>query len=310
MVTKLLSFTKQQTASYQQQEQWPLQDENNAELILPSDLYWNYVYPYTAVDDRIIINKRTKSTQFYAGHRVELDAAFLDNHRDEPHISKNIVNYIIVRISMGQVSLCMPLLQGEPSLDILRDVRRCWDEHLLSIDSPSERLHQCLQISYISDYPVSEIKMPLLFCGAGTVEDVIKLHSLMDINSINGYVVADSSKSKLFNDLSPVFPKTSLGIWLDIYLKSAWQSQIVGTTVQYERIVRALLEVEGVNVDSFFEPLDMNKIDSLISSFYLNQTFQPGMSIVDCMRGYSNLFAHYARNVDWVFEKLEAVHNE
>ena len=306
----------------QHQQQWPLKDENNTELILSSDLYWNYVFPYTAVDDRVVINKYTKSTQHYAGRRVEIDAAFLDKHRDEPQISMNIVNFIIVKISMGKGNLFMPLLKEEPSLDILRDIRRCWDEHLLTIDSPSERLHQCLQFSYIRDYPDSEIKMPLLFCGAGTVEDVIKLHSLMDINSINGCVDVDSSKSILFNDLSPVFPKISLGIWLDIYLKSTWRSQMMAaatiqaiggisdTTIQFERIVRALLDAEGVDVASFFEPLDRNKIDLLISSFYPYQTFQSGMSIVDCMRGYSDgYFAHHPRNVEWVFEKLEAVHN-
>ena len=127
---------------------------------------------------------------------------------------------------------------------------------------------QSLQFSYIRDYPDSEVKIPLLFCGTGTVEDVIKLHSLMDINSINGCVVADSSKSILFNDLSPVFPKTSLGIWLDIYLKSAWQSQmadatiqamrgISDTAIQFERVVRALLDAEEVDVAPFFEPLEM-----------------------------------------------------
>lgn len=188
----------------------------------------------------------------------------------------------------------------------------------MSIDSPSERLHQCLQFSYIRDYPDSEVKIPLLFCGDGTVEDIIKLHSLMDVNSINECVVTGSSP--LFADLSPVFPKTSLGIWLDIYLKSSWRSRaadttiqemrgISDTTIQFERIVRALLDVRNIDVAPFFEPLEMNKIDLLISSFYPYQTFQSGMSIVDCMRGYSNgYFAHYPRNVDWVFEKLESVH--
>ena len=48
-----------------------------AEITLPPNLYWNYVRPFTPIMDRPALNKRTGSTQFYAGNRAKLDEAFL-----------------------------------------------------------------------------------------------------------------------------------------------------------------------------------------------------------------------------------------
>jgi len=188
-----------QMATKQQcQQQWPLKDENNEELILPSDLYWNYVFPYTAVDNRIIINKHTKSTQFYAGHRAELDAAYLEKHRGEPHISMTFINHIIDIVNCYE-DICMHTdLVEEPSLELLRDVRRNWDKHIsrICLQSPSKRLCDCLALFLfqVNDYEYAK-EIPLLFCGAGTVQDVVKFYSLVDPNSINGHVTIDQLTS-------------------------------------------------------------------------------------------------------------------
>ena len=80
-------------------------------------------------------------------------------------------------------------------------------------------------------------------------------------------------------------------------------------SIHFERIARALLEVEDIGVDSFFKPLDIDisTPDSFyerISHIYAFQIFRPGMSIVDCMKEYPN------QDVDWVIEKLEAAYKK
>jgi len=54
------------------------------------------------------------------------------------------------------------------------------------------------------------------------------------------------------------------------------------TTLQLENIVRALLDTDNINVDSFFEPME-----SCPEDFYASDVFELGMSIVDCMKKYS-----------------------
>ena len=79
-----------------------------------------------------------------------------------------------------------------------------------------------------------------------------------------------------------------------------------GTTNSFECIVRALFDhSEDVNVDPLFEPLDMNNLDESVSSFYAFSVFRPGISIVDCMKGYSKNWRY-----NWVIERLEAVHKK
>ena len=330
MATKLLSFTTKQQK--RQQQQWPLKDENNKELILPSDLYWNYVYPYTTVDNRIIINKHTKSTQHYAGRRAEINPVFLYKygckithsrliHRVRRRVTSSASNINGIEVLDSMISDWVGMNPNlfYPPLDLLRQTRWCWDKYISKIESPSERLHTCLHFIHYefsvnpSDNTDCYVKeLPLLFCGQGIVDDVVKFHSLMDANSINGPIKnVDSS-------FITIFPKTLVGVWLDRYLRQAkfgmageYGSRFSGTTLQLERIVRALLDAEEVDVVPFFEPLETNNLDESILSFYANSVFQPGISIVDCMRGYSNLFTEdmvWPRGLDWVFEKLEAVH--
>ena len=63
-----------------------------AEITLPPNLYWNYVRPFTPIGDRPPLNKRTGSTQFYAGNRVKLDEAFLR------HQSTNYILHILFHV--------------------------------------------------------------------------------------------------------------------------------------------------------------------------------------------------------------------
>jgi len=49
----------------------------SCDLVLPEALYWDFIRPFTPVKDRAIINKRTGSTQFYAGARIPLDLDYL-----------------------------------------------------------------------------------------------------------------------------------------------------------------------------------------------------------------------------------------
>ena len=181
LATKLLSFTTKQKL---QQEQWPLKDDKNKELILPSDLYWNYVYPYTAVDNRIIINK----SQLYSGHRAELDVAFLDKYAGDNNMSMRYIKWLI-RCILDSKTLSNEdhelLLKCTRKnwLDTLLHVRRCWDISLSRVISPSIRFSKCL-CSFCGPLFEDLEDMPLLICGKGRVEDVIKFHTLMDKNSI------------------------------------------------------------------------------------------------------------------------------
>ena len=329
-------------AKQHHQQQWPLKDENNTELILPSDLYWNYVFPYTAVDDRIVINKHTKSTQHYAGRRAEINAAFLKkrgyaitNSRLIHRVRNKVIHLasVIKDIEVLDSMISEWESQWPPSspramvlaaqllpLDLLRQARRCWDKHISTIESPSERLDACLRFIH-SDFATTSLEcnnrfveeLPLLFCGQGRVDDVVKFHSLMDTTSINGPV------ENLDNSFITLFPRTLVGVWLDLYLRQAksdmvgvYRSRFSGTTLQLECIVKALLDVQNIDVTPFFEPLDTNNFDDdSVLSFYAFSVFRLGMSIVDCMRGYSSLFTEdmiWPRGLDWVFEKLEAVY--
>jgi len=95
-------------------------------------------------------------------------------------------------------------------------------------------------------------------------------------------------------------------LWLNLYLRFGYQHGMRDISIHFERIARALLEVEGNGVDSFFEPLDIDtstpgSFYERTSHIYAFQIFRPGMSIVDCMKEYSNNISN--QDVDWVIEK-------
>jgi len=328
----------------QQQQQWPLKDENNADIILSSDLYWNYVYPYTAVDNRIIINKQTKSTQYYAGRRVEIDAAYLLKYGCKSSVCFAAIgelSYVMDSMGYGLSHDEQMKFQISPDsnnfpedsivLGLLRCGRWCWDKHISMIESPSERLRECLKLFRCSD-PDEEDQVPegipLLFPGGGRVEDVVQHHMLMDPDSINGLVKLDIAM--LDSTFNRTFPQTPFGIWVERYMRTAHSEMRVGRYYTFmgdiclsKHILEALFEFGGehINIDPFFEPLESCLPDAFGDKFYLFTYFEPGMSIVDCLKRYSEVMAEIPNEVelprelatvkerlhelDWVTAKLD-----
>jgi len=284
------------------------------DIILPTELYWKYIYPCTAVDDRIIINKHTKSTQIYAGHRVEINYAFLDKPdklafvdslRSQHNPICEFIELSDQEVStLKQVTGTSSIILKDEAIVLLRRIRRSWDMYLSSVSSPSHRLHACLQMFYGDDCP--DI-WPLLFCGEGRVDDVVQLHATMDSESINGHV--DYRELHVYQPIV----STTLGVWLDQYLSSAFndmQYMIVSdTTYQLQCIARALLHVDNVNVKPFFEPLD-----NCPHTFYAYDDFKPGMSVIDCMKrcAYKWFVEQYdsrgvgarIRELNWVIDRM------
>ena len=187
--------------------------------------------------------------------------------------------------------------------------RWCWDKHIAMIESPSERLQACLKLFRCND-PDKEDQVPegipLLFPGgAGRVEDVVQHHMLMDSDSINGHVkVGSTILDIVFN---PTFPQTPFGIWVEKYLRTAHSEMRVGRHYTFmgdiclsKHIVEALFECGGddINVDPFFKPLESCLPDAFGEDFYLFTYFEPGMSIVDCLRTYSEVMAEIPNEVE------------
>lgn len=284
------------------------------DIILPTELYWKYIYPYTAVDDRNIINKHTKSTQFYAGHRAEINYAFLDKPdklafvdslRSQHNPICEFIELSDQEVStLKQVTGTSSVIRRDEAIILLRRIRRSWDMYLSTVSSPSHRLHACLQMFYGDDCP--DI-CPLLFCGRGSMKDVIQFHAMMDLESINGHV--DYGGPHVYQPIVP----TTLGVWLDQYLSSAFddmQYMIVSdTTYQLQCIARAMLDVDNVNVAPFFEPLDYCP-----DTFYAYDDFKPGMSVIDCMKrcAYKWFVEQYdsrgvgarIRELNWVIDRM------
>ena len=128
------------------QQQWPLKDENNKEIILPSGLYWNYVYPYTAVDNRIIINK----SQLYSGHRAELDVAFLDKYAGDNNMSMRYIKWLI------RCNLDSKTLSKEDHELLLECTKRKWNWD----ESPP--LDVLLQLDAVGIYLYHELYLHLI----------------------------------------------------------------------------------------------------------------------------------------------------
>ena len=332
---------------HQQEEQWPLKDDDNLELILPPELYWNYVFPYTAVDDRIIINKHTKSTKYNAGHRAEIDAAYLIKYGYGPSGLTRIsgfteLSFVMNHMGYGLTTNQKLKLKLSPDSDhfpdddivlgLLRCGRWCWDKHISMIEHPSERLLACLKLFYCTEEQEEPEGIPLLFPEGGRVEDVVRHHVSMNPNAINGHVkVSNFAREKGFNPhFNRTFPQTPFGIWLERYLRTAQREMSVGREYTFmgdiylsKHIVEALFEVGGdyINVDPFFKPLDSCLPNECGEDFYFSYYFKPGMSIVDCLRRYSEAMKEIPDDVqlprdmatikerihelDWVISKLE-----
>ena len=200
------------------------------------------------------------------------------------------------------------------------------------IESPSERLLACLKLFYCTEEQEEPEGIPLLFPEGGRVEDVVRHHVSMNPNAINGHVkVSNFAREKGFNPhFNRTFPQTPFGIWLERYLRTAQREMSVGREYTYmgdiylsKHIVEALFEVGGdyINVDPFFKSLDSCLPNGCGEDFYFSYYFKPGMSIVDCLRRYSEAMKEIPDDVqlprdmatikerihelDWVSSKLE-----
>ena len=72
----------------------------------------------------------------------------------------------------------------EGALSLLRQVRSQFDEHLSTIACPISRLRMCLNLFVDDGHPDLPVKIPLLFPGSGTVEEVVELHNSMNPKSV------------------------------------------------------------------------------------------------------------------------------
>jgi len=249
-----------------QRKRWPPSSGvDEAETVtLPPDLYWDYVRPYTPIEDRAIINKRTGSTRFYAGKRVLIDLNFLNEDRMmalEQYPKSGTLRESGIPHATGEpgtATFRMHLSlqdqwneQGNAKYDetdpngtlvLLRNARSAWDDHLSKILSPSARLHACLCM-FQGD---NDVELPLLFTGNGTLHEVVALHTSMNRMSLN-------------QPIGPFGYGNVLRYWVDEYFDCEMENtQLMVTfskTYQYKQIVVALVNA-GADTTQFTVPLD------------------------------------------------------
>lgn len=249
------------------------------ELTLPPDLYWNYVEPYLTRKDRPILNKRSGSTQFYAGKRVEI---VLSDYQHQFGDKLRLKDVPTITGTPGTPSFTFHNDEGNDKFDpsdedgilaALQNVRDMWDEHMSKITSPSKRLNACLELFYGDE---RSHEYPLLFPGEGTVE-----YSSLYIELYLGWCHDD-----IMHDVS------------------------YHVTGQLGHIVQRLFELGGdVDVTSYFQPMQ----DFYPQPFYCDAytfTHVPGMTTIDCMKRYlywqRRNFERGISGFGWVIDELEA----
>lgn len=156
--------------------------DNGQFLTLPSELYWDYVKPFTPVDDRKVICKRD-TTRYNAGDRQMIDAIAAKNPASLKHV-KEAFNPTysqtnrLAELVMGMGIQDFDHIDRAPNNLLL--YRTVWDDLLKEIDRASLRLHLSLELLLVwdgvRDDEDSPLALPLLFPGAGTVKDIIRFH--------------------------------------------------------------------------------------------------------------------------------------
>ena len=284
------------------------------ELTLPPDLYWQYVQPYIPLNYRPILNKRSGSTQFYAGERVDIDTAFLSKANNVlvwtgiPTVTgtPGMSDFRIHVDEYSENQRFDPTINEEETLTALQNVRDLWDEHMHKITSPSARLHACLSLFGEGQHPNLPVELPLLFPGDGTAEDVVKFHVSMNQMSVNGTIKVVSTSTTT---------PTLLQYWIDKYLGWCYSDMMDGAhysiTSQMEWVVRALFNEGGdlLSVASFYKPLY-----SPPNEFYAwNFSHIPRMNTIDYMKRYIQWMwdnddgsGMNIGGLGWVIHELEA----
>ena len=130
---------------------------------LPEEIYYRYVRPFTPIRDRPALNKRTGSSRYYHGKRVDIDLDYLRKFGEMGRYHGGIER---AEEDMPSV-FDLPFVEGTPgtstfrihfpkrhlpahddhrttdpdeAVQILNSIRASWDEHISKIDSPSARL--------------------------------------------------------------------------------------------------------------------------------------------------------------------------
>ena len=130
---------------------------------LPEEIYYRYVRPFTPIRDRPALNKRTGSSRYYHGKRVDIDLDYLRKFGERGRYHGGIER---AEEDMPSV-FDLPFVEGTPgtstfrihfpkrdspahddhrttdpdeAVQILNSIRASWDEHISKIDSPSARL--------------------------------------------------------------------------------------------------------------------------------------------------------------------------
>lgn len=257
----------------------------NHEIILPSELYWKYVRPFTPQNSRPILNKRTGSTQFYHGERVKIDQDFLS--RGGEWGMKHILGFTGIPTATGSPGTTSSAgscynrgsfqmhFDGRckfdskdpaTALEGLRNARVAWDEHISLITSPSTRLHACLELFLDDAHPDFPVEIPLLFPGKGEIKDVVEFHMSMNLSSTNGPAE--------FPTFRPFQPNSILGYYVNIYLSARYSDMCDGIcssqTDKLGAVVDGLMDA-GASVAPFFKELPQPNAISVLP--YLAQHY-------------------------------------
>jgi hypothetical protein len=296
-------------------------EENN--IILPESIYWEYVRPFTPIEDRAVISKRC-STRYYAGKRVDLNETYLKKLERRVKKMKDADDSCWGEESDTVVYSNIPIARGDPgtkhfridfcfsdimatwnsehsvrdpyvALEMLRHARNAWDEHMSTLPSPSERLQACLEILHSDDVmnhpPFTNFTRPFLFVGKGEIGDVVRFHASLNPSALSGPVKVRGCGC---GERLEAFPNTQLGYWIAQYVNVVMMGlhdrACYNATEGLELIVWELLDA-GANVSAFFEPLDeYPRKFSALSALDCQDFFEPEMSMYEVMRRFLRWF--------------------
>ena len=75
----LIIIKQMPVSTRSKRKRWPPSGDDET-ITLPESMYWDFIRPFTPVEDRAVLNKRSGSTQFYAGDCANIDLSFLEKH--------------------------------------------------------------------------------------------------------------------------------------------------------------------------------------------------------------------------------------
>ena len=284
------------------------------EVVLNESIYWEYIRPFTPVEDRVVVSKRC-TTRFYAGNRAELNETYLKKFQVFRWMDSSVV-YSNIPLASGEPGTHLFHLDfglefqlpGEnfvsdpiAALKKLEATRSAWDKHLSLLPTPSTRLDACLDVLANEKIPGS---CSFLFDGKGDINAVVKFHASIDAAALNGPVFLPIHDEEMYSfSLGPskgIFPNTQLGCWVIRFLISVKQ-KLEATTEnkqffisRLESIVKELLEF-GADVGPFFQPIELpeNKNSTITILSSIVGGFIPTGRIVMCdvMRRYMIAFS-------------------